>query len=88
MRSGHCPLNFAPFVLANPQVAKQTDKDQLDLATSNSYLYENVYKKDKSEVTILHRYNAVTHWNDVPLAWLILCTFLKDQRHKYHFQLN
>lgn len=55
MRSGHCPLTFASFVLANPQIAEQTDKDQLDLATGNSYLYENVYKKGISEVTILHK---------------------------------
>lgn len=55
MRRGHCPLTFVSFVLENPQIAKQTDKDQLDLVTGNSYLYENVYKKSISTVTILHK---------------------------------
>jgi len=42
-------------VLANPQVAKQTDKDQLDLATGNTSLYENVYKKGIFKMTLLHK---------------------------------
>jgi len=43
-------------VLANPQAAKQTGKDQLDLTTGDDgYLYEGVCKKGVSEVIILHQ---------------------------------
>lgn len=48
MRSGALPRHLCLILLAVAQIAKQSDKDQLDLAIRNSYLYEN-------EMNFLHK---------------------------------